>query len=179
MKIASTPALLYGVIGGLTICVFSLVLYTMGAESFLNYAWFNYIILLIVAVLAGLAKKKLDSGFLPFSDALKVVFGAMMLAMFIQLLFNYVLFNFIDVPFSEAIKQMGMDKAEQFMKSMNVPQDTIDKAIEDEARKNTNSFGSLALGFAIFAIPAFLVSLIIAAIIKKNKPEFHNTFSEL
>ncbi|HSB91937.1 MAG TPA: DUF4199 domain-containing protein, partial [Flavitalea sp.] len=146
---------------------------------FLSYAWFNYIILIFIAVMAGLAKKKANDGYLPFPEALKTVFGTMILAMFIQMIFNYVLFNFIDVPFSEAIKQASIDKGEQMLKRFNAPQDDIDKYLDKMAKDNPNSIGNLVMGFAIFAIVAFLISLIISAIIKRNKPEFENTFKDL
>ena len=179
MKSTSNPILIYGIVAGLAICVLSIVLYLMGADAFLSYAWFNYIILIVIAVLAGLAKRKANDGYLPFQEALKTVFGTMMLAMFIQTIFNYVLFNFIDVPFGEAMKQAGIDKAEQMMKSLNVPQDTIDKEIDKASKDNPHSLGSLFLGFGIFAVISFIISLIISAIIKRNKPEFENTFKEL
>ena len=43
----------------------------MGADVFLSYAWFNYIILIVIAVLAGLANRKANDGYLPFQEALK------------------------------------------------------------------------------------------------------------
>ena len=179
MKTTSNPILIYGIVAGLAICVLSIVLYLMGSEAFLSYAWFNYIILIAIAVLAGLAKRKANDGYLPFPAALKTVFGTMVLAMLIQTIFNYVLFNYIDVSFGEAMKQAGIDKAEQMMKSLNVPQDTIDKEIDKAAKDNPHSLGSLFMGFGIFAIVSFIISLIISAIIKRNKPEFENTFKDL
>jgi len=179
LKKFSNPALIYGVIAGLAICVFSIILYMMGSEQFMSYAWFNYIILIVVAVLAGLAKKKAKDNYLPFSEALKTVFGTMVLAMFIQTMFNYVLFNFIDVPFSEAIKQASIDKGEQMLKRFNAPQDDIDKYLDKMAKDNPNSISNLLMGFGIFSIVSFIIALIISAIIKRNNPEFENTFKEL
>ena len=151
----------------------------MGSEQFLSYGWFNYIILIVIAVLAGLAKKKANDNYLPFPEALKTVFGTMVLAMLIQTIFNYVLFNYIDVPFSEAIKQASIDKGEQIMKRLNVPQDDIDKYLDKAAKDNPNSLSNLLMGFGIFSIVSFIIALIISAIIKRNKPEFENTFKEL
>jgi hypothetical protein len=179
LKATSNPILIYGVIAGLAICVLSIILYLMGSGPFLSYAWFNYIILIVIAVLAGLAKRKANNGYLPFAEALKTVFGTMVLAMLIQTIFNYVLFNYIDVSFGEAMKQASIDKAEEMMQSLNVPQDTIDKEIDKASKENPNSLVNLFMGFGIFAIISFIISLIIAAIIKRNKPEFENTFKEL
>ena len=179
MKSISNPAIVYGLVAGLAICVLTVVLYMMGSDAFMSYAWFNYIILIIIAVLAGLAKRKANDGYLPFAEALKTVFGTMLIAILMQTMFNYLLFNFIDVPFSEAIKQASMDKGEEMLKRFNAPQDDIDKYLDKAAKENPNSFGNLFLGFAIFAIVSFIIALIIAAIIKRNKPEFENTFKEI
>ena len=58
------------------------------------------------------------------------------------------------------------------MQKFGAPQDAIDKATEDALKGNNFSFGKQMLGTAFYCIFWFIVSLIIAAIIKKKKPEF-------
>ena len=89
------------------------------------------------------------------------------------------LFNHIDVPFGEAMKQAGIDKTEEILKRLNVPQDDIDKEIDKMAKDNPHSVRNLLRAYGFYAFAAFIISLIISAIIKRNKPEFENTFTEL
>lgn len=179
MKISSNPALTYGVLAGLGICLLSLVLYLSGLDAFLKYAWFNYLILIIFGVIAGLAQKKAHGGILEFADALKVVFGTMVLALLIQMVFNYILLNLVDVSFAEALKQASIDKGEEIMRKFGAPSEEIDSYLDKAAKDNPNSFKNMFFGFAIWSIVAFLVALIISAIIKRNKPAFENSFKEL
>lgn len=179
MKTANSPILVYGLLTGLLICVFSVVLYIAGAEAFFDYGWVNYLILIIVPTVGAILTRKANDGYLPFSKALKTVFGIMVVALLMQVIFNYVLLNFVDESFSQAVSQLALDKSEAMMKRFNMPQDDIDKAMDEAMKNNTNSLKNLLLGFAIWCIPSFLISMIIAAIVKRNKPEFENTFTEL
>jgi Na+/proline symporter len=63
-----------------------------------------------------------------------------------------------------------MEMTEKMMKKFGAPQDTIDKAIADAAKTNPFSLSKMALGFAFYCIFWFLISLIVAAIVKKKNP---------
>ena len=163
----------YGLISGLASVIFSLLLYLGGVKWFVNpiaYAW--VLVPIAIAVLAGLKQKKLGEGYLDFAAALKVVFTTFVIGTVISTLFSYVLFNYIDVPFREALTQETAEKAQQMMQKFGANQEQIDKATEDMMKGNNYSFSKQMLGAAFFCIFWFVISLIIAAIIKKKKPEF-------
>ncbi len=163
----------YGLISGLASVIFSLLLYLGGVKWFVNpVAYAGLLIPVVIAVLAGLKQKKLNEGYLDFAAALKVVFTTFVIGTLISTLFSYVLFNFIDVPFREALTQETAEKTQQMMQKFGAPQEQIDKAIEEMMKGNNYSFGKQMLGTAFFCIFWFVISLIIAAIIKKKKPEF-------
>jgi hypothetical protein len=163
----------YGLISGLASILFSLLLYLGGVKWFVNpVAYTGILIPIIIAVLAGLKQKKTEGGYLEFSAALKVVFTCFVIGTFISTLFSYILFNFIDVPFRQALAQETTIKMQEVMQKFGAPQDAIDKATEDALKGNNFSFGKQMLGTAFYCIFWFIVSLIIAAIIKKKKPEF-------
>lgn len=165
--------LTYGLISGLASVIFSLLLYLGGVKWFVHpIAYAGFVIPVVIAVLAGLKQKKLGEGYLDFPAALKVVFTTFVIGTVISTLFNYVLFNFIDVPFREALTQETAEKAQQMMQKFGANQEQIDKATEDMMNGNNYSFSKQLLGTAFFCIFWFVISLIIAAIIKKKKPEF-------
>jgi len=163
----------YGLISGLASILFSLLLYLGGVKWFVNpIAYTGILIPITIAVLAGLKQKKVQGGYLEFSDALKVVFACFVIGTVISTLFSYILFNFIDVPFREALTQETTMKMQEVMQKFGAPQDAIDKATEDALKGNNFSFGKQMLGTAFYCIFWFIVSLIIAAVIKKKQPEF-------
>lgn len=165
--------LTYGLISGLASILFSLLLYLGGVKWFVNpVAYIAFVIPILIGVLAGLKQKKMDGGYIDFAGALKVVFTTFVIGTFISSIFSFVLFNYIDIPFREALTQETAEKAQQMMQRFGVGQAEIDKATEEMMKSNNYSFGKQMLGAASFCILWFMVSAIISAIIKKKKPEF-------
>ncbi|MBS1748449.1 MAG: DUF4199 domain-containing protein [Bacteroidetes bacterium] len=169
----SNTGLTYGLISGLASILFSLLLYLGGVKWFISpIAYSGILIPIILAVLAGLKQKKTEGGYLEFGSALKTIFTCFVIGTIISTLFSFVLFNFIDVPFRQALTQETTVKMQGIMQKFGAPQDAIDKATEESLKGNNYTFGKMMLGTAFYCIFWFIVSLIIAAIIKKKKPEF-------
>lgn len=163
----------YGLISGLATVIFSLILYLGGVKWFVHpIAYLGFLIPIVIAVLAGLKQKKLGEGYLDFPAGLKVIFTTFVIGTVIGTLFSFVLFNYIDVPFREALTQETAERAQKMMHNFKVPQEEIDKATEDMMKGNNYDFGKLALGTAFYCILWFIVSLVIAAVIKKKRPDF-------
>jgi ABC-type antimicrobial peptide transport system permease subunit len=117
-------------------------------------------------------KAKSETGFLEFREALKISFGIMVLTSLFTTVFSYVLFNFIDTAFAESFMQVMVERTQKWMENFGTPQDQIDKAIKKMMTENQFSGPNLFKSFMIGCIVSFLIALIIAAIVKKNKPEF-------
>jgi hypothetical protein len=165
--------LTYGLLGGLISILAFVLLYFAGAQAFVNPLAFGLAIIPItMMVLACRAKKKQNEGYLTFAEGLKTAFGVSVVMSLCSRLVNYVVFNFVDVAFRERLTQLTMEKAEAMMKKFGVAQDQIDKAIQKMATENQFSLGKTIQGFAFECIFWFIVALIVAAIVKKKKPEF-------
>lgn len=172
----SNIGLLYGLITGLVICVITLIQYLGGLQTYLSpVGYLSYVVLIVMAVLAGQKQKKLNGGYLDFGEALKTTFSVFASALLLQTLFTYVLFNFIDPSFKEALAQEIMNKTEEFLRRFGSSDSQIDEALERERGKDPFSFGRVMLGYGVSCIVAFIVCLIISAIIKKSKPAFPTT----
>lgn len=170
--------LTYGLIAGLVITLATLIQYLGGIKSYMSPVGFlSYVLLIVVAVLAGNRQKKLNGGYLEFSEALKITFSVFASALLLQTLFTYVLLNFIDPSFKEAVAQEVLNKTEDFMRGFGASDTQIDEALENQRGSDPFAFSKMILGYGISCIVWFVVSLIISAIIKKNKPVFPTTQS--
>jgi hypothetical protein len=134
----------------------------------------SYLVLITFAVLAALKVRKSNEGFIEFSQALKVTFTVFAIALLLQSVFNYVLFNFIDPDFKDAVSQEVMLKTEQMMKKFGASDSQIEEALEGERNKDQFAIGRVMLGYAISCIVAFIFCLLISVIVKKSKPAFNN-----
>ncbi len=171
----TNTALTYGLIGGIITIVYMLLLYIGGLEIYTGILAFGaYLIPIVTAVMGGIKEKKLQGGYLSFKGALKTVFLIFLIISLLTTIFNHLLLNVIDVPFRQALMQDAAVKMEKMMTKLGAPQDTIDKALNDLDNPENYSFGKIMLGFFWGAIVWFIISLIIAAIIKKKRPEFEN-----
>ncbi|RZS75918.1 DUF4199 domain-containing protein [Pseudobacter ginsenosidimutans] len=176
----SNVGLTYGLIGGIAMIVYTLCLYLVGIQAFMNFglAFLVYGIIIFIAVLAGLKQKKLQGGYLSFAEALKTVFLTFVLAFLLSTIFNFVLLNYIDPGFRDQMAQATMEKLEGIMRRLGAPDSDIEKAMEGAASADNYTFAKMLLGYGTMCILFCLISLVIAAIIKKNRPPFDNAFKE-
>lgn len=171
----SNVGLTYGLIAGLIVTVITLLQYLGGLDMYLSpIVYISYLVIITMAVLAALKVRKANEGFLEFSQALKVTFTVFAIAMLIQSIFTYVLMNFIDVSFKEAVSQEVMNKSEAMLKKLGFSDSQIDTQLEKERSTDQFAFSRVLLGYAITCIVAFIFCLLISLIVKKSKPAFNN-----
>jgi hypothetical protein len=170
---------LYGLINAGVAIVFTVILYLGGAKMFVSpVAYIGVVLPIVVCVIGGLQIKKQRGGYLEFSEALKATFLILVIGSLIATLFQFILFNYIDVSFREAMAQVTAEQAEKLMRRFGAPEDDIDKAVEETLNKNNYTIGRLLLGFVFGCIWWFIVALIVSAIIKRKRPQFENTFNQ-
>lgn len=178
-KKTGNMGLTYGLIAGLIVCLITLVQYLGGIKAYLSPVGFlSYVLMIVIAVLAGRKQKQINGGYLEFGEALKVTFSVFASALLLQTLFTYVLLNFFDPSFKEAVGQEVMNKTEEMMRSFGASDSQIDEALENQRGSDQFALSKMLLGYALWCIVWFIVSLIISAIIKKSKPAFPTTNPE-
>jgi len=161
---------LFSAIGSILVFV---IIYLGGVAWFNGpLAWLSYAVPVVFCVLACITAKKSNDGFLEFKESLKICFGILVLTAFASSLVSFVLFNYIDVAFADSLKQFTIEKTQEMMEKFKVPAEEVDKAIKTIVDKNIFAFGEIAKSFAIGCIFNFIVAAIIAAIMKKKRPEF-------
>ncbi len=163
----------YGLMAAVASVLFFVILY-LGGTSFFGspIAFISYAVPIVFAVLACIKARKENEGFLPFKAALKISFGIMVMCAFATSLLSYILFNFVDPGFKESMLQLTIENTQKMMAKFNTPQDTIDKTIQGMLSKDLFSLGAITQSFVVGCIFWFVIALIVAAIMKKNRPEF-------
>ncbi|MFT3823442.1 MAG: DUF4199 domain-containing protein [Chitinophagaceae bacterium] len=171
---------LYGLFAGLAMVLIMLFLYLGGVSAFMGFlGWIKYPIIIFIAVLAAQKVKKQNGGYLQFSEAVKIVFGVFALGFLLETIFSYILLNFIDPGFRDALAQATMEKMGEMMKRFGATEEQIEKAITDGMNKNNYTLGKVFVGYGVVCIVSFIFALIVAAIVKKNKPVFDdNAFNQ-
>jgi hypothetical protein len=170
---------LYGLINGGVAIVFTVILYLGGAKMFVSpLAWCGKILPIVVCVIGGLQVRKQRGGYLEFSEALKATFLILIIGSLIATVFQYILFNYIDVSFRQALAQVTAEQAEKLMRRFGAPEAQIDEAVEKTLNQNNYTIGRLLLGFVFGCIWWFIVALIVSAFIKRKRPVFENSFNQ-
>lgn len=171
-KKATNPLLQYGIFSAVIGLIAYIGLYLGGVKLMTSpFAFAMNLLPIVFAVMACIAAKKQDGGYLTFGKALKISFGVFVITGIITSFFAFFLFNFIDLEFKQAMQQASLEMTENMMKKFGAPQDQIDKAMDEAMKKDNFSLGNIMLGFAFSCFLYFLFSLIIAAIVKKKNPE--------
>lgn len=162
----------YGLFAAVASALVYILLYLGGVKAMMNPLTFlTYLVPITFAVLACIKQKKAQEGYLSFSEALKTAFGVAVFAALATTVLSYVLLNFIDPDFKAALQQASLETTEKFMKKFGAPQEQIDKALDEAAKTDSFSLGKIMIGFAFSCIFWFLISMLIAVIVKKKKPE--------
>lgn len=171
-KKQASPMLQYGLLSALIGIIFSVILYLGGIKLFTSpIAYLGYIIPIAIAVMACLKQKKNQGGYLKFGEALKTSYGVFVISAFAAVLFSYILLNYIDTSFADAMKQYTMEMTENMMKKFGASQDQIDQAITKASERSGFSLGSMSLGFAISCFIWFIPALIISLIVRKENKD--------
>ncbi|WP_315814306.1 DUF4199 domain-containing protein [Paraflavitalea speifideaquila] len=149
----SSVGWVYGLIAGLAMVVFTLLMYIGGVEAYMgSQAYLGYLVIIAIAVLGGLRQKKLNGGYLSMSEGLKVVFTIFALGFLLQTIFSHILLNYIDVSFRDALTQAGIEKMIEIMKRFGASQSNIDEAIKKANDPQNNSFFGILFNYCIVCV---------------------------
>jgi hypothetical protein len=143
--------------------------------SLLTKWWLGLSILLIYiavgCVLLVRTKKDLG-GYMSFKEGFTTYFISALIGVAISVVFNILLFNFIDPEAAVTLKEMTLQSTAEMMKKFGAPTSEIKKAVEK--LESYDQFSALEqLKGSIWSIVGSAVfGLILAAIFKKDKPVF-------
>ncbi len=179
-KAASTNGVIIGilstVIGVVTYYVFPSLLGSM------SFGIATLVISLLIYVFFTLDLRKKIGGFWTFKEALKGIFLMSFIAGLIYSLANVVFYKFIEPGAFEKIAGFMESGMSQTFENMGMEQEKIDEAvakqIEGIKAQYDPTFAQFFKNLGIAVIIQFVMSLIFAAIFKKESPVFASTGEE-
>ncbi len=162
----SQIGLRYGLITGLVLIVYSLILSLAGLVGNQALGWVSYLILLAGIILAHSAYKKGGDGYMSVGQGLGIGMIISLVGGVLNGVFTFIYIKFIDNSMLQTIKDQAMEKMQQ--KGMS------DEQI-DQAMKITGKFMTppMILVWIIVGllIAGFIISLIISLFTKKTNPQ--------
>ncbi|AXE17421.1 DUF4199 domain-containing protein [Runella rosea] len=158
-------ALKFGIISGVASIVFITILYVSGQAANSALAWLGAIITIAAMVLGMKEYRTLNGGFMTYGQGLGI--GTLMSAVggFISAVYSYIYNEFID----NTLRQQILDKVREDLENRG-----MDDAQVEQALAMSEKFSSPGITFALSIFGAiligFIISLIVSAIMKKDKP---------
>jgi hypothetical protein len=163
-------AAFYGIIAGLFLILFTTGTYLAGVAAYLGWiVYLGYAVLIGLAAAATLAAKKRNGGYLEFQVALKTCFTVIVIGLVAQTLFIWLLLNVIDLHFHQVVWQAVIKNAEAAYRRFGMTDDQVDKMIVEVRDKDPFTLGRMLTGLAFYFIIYFIISLLIAAVVRKKK----------
>jgi hypothetical protein len=159
---------------GFMIALFKIILTTVGYKFFAG-SWGMSMLFMVIGLIVGIIlfvqtgkmQRKEMGGYIDIKQAFQAIFVAALITAVLSTIYDYIYIKFLDPGMTERIREATMATMEKW----GAPQEKI-----DEVEKTMDSGESLKLskqlqGLLTSIIFYGILSLICAAIVKKNKPE--------
>ena len=164
----------YGMYLGLALTLWTVIAYVIDLELMVNL-WLNLLVLPVVIIGFGVVStaksKQILGGFLSFKEAFTSYFITIALGIGISFAVSIILFNYIDTEAAITIKEIAVEKTIAMMEGFNTPPDQIAKQVEAMENNDLFSFKSQIFQIAQSLVFFTIIGLIVAAIMKKSKPD--------
>ncbi len=131
--------------------------------------WLINFVLLIISVRTA---KKMMGGFISFKNAFSTFLLTYVLATLLSTGFNMILFGVVDTNAAEELQELTIETSVSFMENFGTPESEIEKQVEAMEENNAFALVNQVQGFFWGVIIYAILGLIVAAVMKKDKPVF-------
>lgn len=162
------------IVGGISIAL-TIVAYAVDYAMLANWKFgiFVFAMFIGLAIYAGISYRNEIGGFLPYGKAFQHGFILMAVSGLISTLFSIILYTVIDPELPAKLTEVTLENTQKMMEGFGMPEDQMDKAMEDARSRTENQFtvSGLALAYGIGIIVYAVLSLITAIFVRKNPPD--------
>lgn len=163
----------YGIVTGVVSALITTLIYSIDLKLFTSM-WVGFISIAIYitigVVLLSKTKKELK-GIFPFKDAFTTYFISAVIGILISVVFNIILFNFIDPSAKETIKELSIKYAVEMMEKFNTPSSAINEAVKKLEENDQFSIIELLKGSVFSIVFSALFGLLLALIFKSKSTQ--------
>ncbi|RYD54668.1 MAG: DUF4199 domain-containing protein [Sphingobacteriales bacterium] len=163
----------YGLIIGLVMALVVTIQYQFFSESWwgiTTFGVFSFIVNMALYFVTGVQQRKAFGGYIDIKQAFSALFVTILISLVISFIYSYIYVEFIDPDVIDRISNTSIGFAEK----MGAPQEQLDKiqAQVEEQKENAHGIGKQLLGFLSQVVIYSIFGFIIAAIVKRKRPEF-------
>lgn len=163
----------FGIITGVISILITTLMYTIDLNLFTSI-WVGLSLItfyIIIGVVLLLKTKKELGGVFSFKDAFTTYFISAVVGILISVVFNILLFNFIDPSAKDAIKELSIKSTVEMMEKFDAPAASINETIKK--LQESDQFSTIEqLKGSVFSMVFSAVFGIILAAIFKSKPAY-------
>lgn len=157
----------YGLIAGVIGIVYFLILSLAGQDMTSGgWNWLNYIITIVILVLAHKYYKENTDGFMSYGQGIGITFWIGIISSAISNVFMYVYIKFVDTSFIEMIKEKQIES----MQERGMSDEQIDQAMQF-ASMFTTPEAMFIMGLIGGIIGTVIIGLIVTIFTQKRAPE--------
>lgn len=163
----------FGIITGVISILVTTLMYTIDLKLFTSI-WIGLLLIafyiVIGIVLLSKTKKELG-GAISFKDAFTTYFISAVIGILISVIFNILLFNFIDPSAKDAIKELSIKSTVEMMEKFDAPSASINETVKKLQESDQFSTFEQLKGSVFSMIFSAVFGIILAAIFK-SKPAY-------
>lgn len=130
----------FGIYFGIVSILTALIFFYILPIGMFTQLFITIVILVVFMVMASKEQKAVDSGILPYGEALKTSFLTGFIGFTIALLFNLILLNLIDPGLVDVLVERNIEDTKAMMESFGIPEDQMAEAIEKAEEEIGNAY---------------------------------------
>jgi hypothetical protein len=161
-------------LGGLNVA-YILVLYLIDVSLLISF-WNSAIsltLLIVFMVLAMKEQRRNNNEALSYGNVVVIGIAVGIISSLIGVIFNGLLYNYIDPTLPETIRELTLEKTLGMMESMGASEETIEQAMGNmDERQFQQDLRASFTALLISSLFSAFVALIVAAFVKKEAPLF-------
>lgn len=162
-----------GVINGLFALLIMYSSYYMGLDAFVNVQIAAKFIpyMSIILIIYGFQLRKRNDGYLSFKEGVKYSYLSYIITALIVAAGTYILYNVINTELSQQTFDIALEKVRNSMQRSGMSQAEMDKVLGDSMKERpVTNFRTIIGGLGFELILDFVISIIIALIIRRERP---------
>jgi len=158
-----------GLINGVIALLLMYGSYFAGLDTFVTEEFISKFIpyMMIILIVYGFQLRKRNGGYLAFKDGLQYSFMSYVIVAIIVAVGTYILFNLVDKNLTQKVYDISFMK----YKNMGMKEEDLEKLMGKREDQKTGA-ATIFLGTGFGLILNFVASLIVAVIIRREKPSF-------